>query len=198
MYLRVLMLVCLVFFSIESYAGVYFHVGGGLDYVKHDKSGNNYPMLNIKGGVGYELSPNFGVELDLTGVSTSKFDGTGTCTTTINAQVTCTKFEEISRQMSIGSLVYSNKFGSTDYFVKGGFGSASSSFVSALNGDGVSEVILIDESDKSFVAVVSAGIVRSDKHRFSGIVSTKYGNSRTGNFGYFGFEYSYLISTKWS
>ena len=197
MKLKIWLLFYLMFFSAELFAGVYFHVGGGLDYVKHDKSDTDYPMLNLKAGVGYGFSPNLGIELDFTGVSTSSAEGSGTCTTTINTQVSCTRSEEISRQMSVGSVVYNSQYGSTNYFVKGGLALVNSSFNSVFKGNNVTELVLIDESVKTVSAVVSAGIIKSDKHRISGIVSTNYGNSDTGNFGYIGIEYNYLIQTKW-
>jgi hypothetical protein len=197
MNVKVWMFICSVFLSSELYAQVYFHVGGGLDYVTHDKSDNNYPMLNIKGGVGYKLSENIGFELDITGASKSKYEGTGTCNTQINTQITCTKSEEVSRQISVISVVYNRDIASSQYFIKGGLGFVRSAFNSVLSGDSVPDFVIADASDTSSVVVISGGFIKNDKHRFSGIASTGYGNTKTGDFGYLGLEYNYLINTKW-
>jgi len=192
--IRINILALISLFSCNSFADVYFHVGGGIDYLRHDKSEKDYPILNIKGGVGYQLTPKFSIEFDATAKSTSKYDGTGTCTTNIGTQVKCTRNEEVKRFMVIGSGVYTHELGFSKLFVKAGLGFVKSSFRSAYDSDTVTSLVLADESHNGFSGVVSAGLIRSDKHRIGAVMSTKYGNSTIDDFNFFGIEYNYLFS----
>ena len=190
------MLLFALFFAYASpsLADVYFHVGGGIDYLSHDKSEKDYPALNLKGGVGYKISPNIGIELDVTGKSTSSYSGTGTCTTTLGGQVSCTKNDEITRLMAIGSGVYNKNLGFAIAFVKAGVGFVQSTYRSAYDSTEAPSLVLADEDYSGVVGVLNAGIVKSDRHRFGGIISTKYGDSSSGKFLFVGFEYNYIIS----
>jgi len=175
-------------------AEVYFHVSGGLDYVLHEKSDKDYPLLNLKGGVGYQVTPKLGVEFDITAKSTTGLDSSGTCTTTVNTQVSCTKKEEISRFMAVASGVYTHNIANLGLFAKAGLSFVSSSFNSYFEGDQFAKTTIADESHYGISGIASAGVIFSEKHRVGAILSTKYGDSGIGKFNYFGIEYSYLIA----
>lgn len=190
--LRIVFIV-LLFLSTNSFADKYIHLGGGLDIVKHGKSSKNYLMLNLKGGVGYKFTEKYAVELDITGSSGSKYDNDGICTTTIGTRVSCTKSEEITRQMIVGSVIYTKEVKGSDIFFKAGFGLVRSSFRSAYDSTAAASLVIADEKDKAIAGVVSAGIIKSQRHRMGVILSTEYGSSNIGDFSFFGFEYNYLM-----
>lgn len=191
---KFLLFLVTILVSPVTFAQFYFHIGGGLDYLKHDKSTNNYPVLNLKGGAGYKVNDKFGIELDITAESNSSYKGEGTCTTTISTVVPCTKKEEVTRQMVIGSAIYTEIIGNREYFVKGGLGLVSSSFKSFFESTQAATSYLADEKDKSIAALVNIGTIMNKKHRVGGIVSSTYGNSNVGKFIFFGIEYNYLIN----
>lgn len=182
--------------STHSFAEVYYHIGGGLDNVKHDKSDANYTLVGLKGGIGFKMSDSYDFEFDITPKLSTKNSGSGTCFTTINTTVACTKDQEISRLMTVGSIVYNTEINTTKAFIKAGVGLVQSSFRSVYTSPQANSLVENDESDSDTVAVLSAGIIRNERHRMGLIVSSSYGNSTIGSFQFMGFEYNYLIFGK--
>jgi len=191
--LKTVILLSLLSYSTLAISETYIHFGGGLDYVKHDKSDKDYPMLNLKAGLGYKIMPSLGFEFDITAKSTSTYDGSGTCTTTIGTQVNCTREEEISRYMGIGSAIYTYAIGSFQLFAKAGIAYTVSSHLEVIDGTNLNKSIQADEDSKNFNGLFSVGIIKNERHRIGTLISTKYGNSDIGNFNYIGIEYNYLL-----
>jgi len=175
-------------------ADTYFHIGGGLDYVTHNKSSKNYPMLNVKGGVGYKFNADLAFELDVTVPAESRFGGNGICTTSIGSEVSCTIDEEISRLMGVGSLVYVRSLPNIQLFTKVGIAVVNSAYQKKANAPELGSTVLVDESSIDLAGVLNIGFIKNERHRFGVLVSTKYGGSDVGEFLFFGVEYNFLIS----
>ena len=178
-------------FSLSCSADYYVHIGGGLDRVSHDKSDRKYPMLNMKAGFGYVLSNKLALEADLTSSSSSSYNGTGTCITTTNVQVVCSKSDEVTRQLISGSAIYTKNTKLAKLFVKAGVGAVSSAYRSTIKSDLAGTVVLADKKNTGVVGLLDVGLLMKDKHRVGVIMSNNYGNSSVGTFSFVGIEYNY-------
>jgi hypothetical protein len=184
--------------STVAHADPYILLGAGLDIVKHnriDDTPGSFPLLNVKVGVGFPLSKEFAIELEATATSSASLTNSATCTTVPFSLVSCTVTDEISRQLTTVSAVYTQDSGSFKGFLKGGLSFARSSYTATASSNTIPTTIFTDEQKSEFIGIFNVGFLYADVHRFGLVVSTGYGDSTIGKFSFTGLEYNYLL--KW-
>lgn len=197
-YLKRVVLAVLFLISANSFSEGYYHIGSGINYVQHNKSLEDYAVVDLKVGIGYEINERLSLELDFALSSDGINEGDATCNTQLNPNVSCTRAEQIDRDMLVISALFHNKIFDNPVFIKPGIGIAKSSYEILHTDDNNVVEKVIDEESRSAIILFNAGYVYKDKHRFSGVISSLYGKSDTGRFSYVGIEYNYLLDTRWN
>ena len=183
--------------SMEVFSDGYYHVGSGFSYMQHDRSYNDYLLLDLKAGLGYELNKSISFELDVVLSSDGISEGKVVCNQQNYSGSRCDFAEQIDRNILAMSVLYHQDFRSHRFFVKPAVGIAKSSYQIVITNDQMVENKIVDEESKSFITLVNAGYIFKDKHRFSGVASRLFGKSDTGYYDYVGIEYNYLFDTRW-
>ena len=173
-------------------ADAYLHVNGGVDFLEHNLSENNYSLVNLKAGLGYTYKSRVGFEIGVNESSGSTWVGEGQCFIG-ETERTCELTQSISRFMLIGTFVYNFHIVHQQIFVKIGVSKVKSSFTSSFKSlSGQRE--LVDEKNTDYPTYFSYGVVFNKHHRIGGVLSSTYGSPEIGKFKYVGLEYGFLIT----
>lgn len=183
--------------STEAFSDGYYHIGSGVSYMQHDRSYNDYLLLDLKAGLGYELTKSISLELDVVLSSDGISEGKVVCDQQNYSGQSCDFAEQIDRNILAASILYHHDFRSHRFFVKPAVGIAKSSYQIVITNDQMIDNKIVDEESKSFITLINAGYIFKDKHRISGVVSRLFGRSDTGYYDYIGIEYNYLFDTRW-
>lgn len=195
--MKILTIIFALLISLNVYSDGYYHVGSGVSYMQHDKSYNDYLLLDLKAGLGYELTKSLSLELDIVLSSDGISEGKVVCDQQNYSGQSCDFAEQIDRNILAASVLYHYNFRSHRFFVKPAVGIAKSSYQIVITNDQMVDEKIVDEESKSFITLVNAGYIFKDKHRVSGVASRLFGKSDTGFFDYVGLEYNYLFDTRW-
>ena len=195
--LKKLALIFSLLISMNAHSDGYYHVGSGVSYMQHDRSYNDYLLLDLKAGLGYELTKSISFELDVILSSDGISEGKVVCDQQNYSGQNCDFAEQIDRNILAASVLYHHHFRSYRFFVKPALGIAKSSYQIVITNDQMIDNKIVDEESKSFITLINAGYIAKDKHRISGVISRLFGKSDTGYFDYVGIEYNYLFYTRW-